>query len=85
MRLVDADLIEKQFDPNTWQGEMMIAIARGLPAAYDVDKVVEEIKSHNNTEKVSTSKIYNGEHRYYRAISVTKAIKIIKRGGIDEN
>ena len=35
MRLVDADLIEKQFDHNTWQGEMMIAIARGLPTVNE--------------------------------------------------
>jgi len=43
MRLVDADLIEKQFDPDTWQGEMMIAIARGLPTAYDLDKAVDKL------------------------------------------
>jgi hypothetical protein len=83
MRLVDADLIEKQFDSNTWQGEMMIAIARGFPTAYDVDKVVSELKSHNNTEKMATVKLYNDEHRYYRAVSVTKAIKIVKGGGIE--
>lgn len=84
MRLVDADVIEKQFDPNTWQGEMMIAIARGLPTAYDVDKVVDKLKSHNNSEKMATSKMFNNQHRYYRAISVTKAIKIVRGGGINE-
>jgi hypothetical protein len=30
-RLIDADKIIECFDPNTWQGEMMIAIAKGLP------------------------------------------------------
>jgi len=35
MRLIDADLIEKQFDPDTWQGEMMIAIAKGLPTVNE--------------------------------------------------
>ena len=30
MRLIDADAIVKCFDPNTWQGEMMIAIVNGL-------------------------------------------------------
>ena len=43
MRLVDVDIIEKQFDSNTWQGEMMIAIARCIPTAYDVDKVIEQL------------------------------------------
>lgn len=31
MRLIDADKIIECFDPNTWQGDMMIAIAKGLP------------------------------------------------------
>jgi hypothetical protein len=30
MRLIDADEIIKCFDPNTWQGDMMISIANGL-------------------------------------------------------
>ena len=42
MRLIDADAAVKQLDPNTWQGEMLIAILNGLPTAYDVDKVVEK-------------------------------------------
>lgn len=59
-------------------------IINNQPTAYDVDKVVSELKSHNNTEKMATTKLYNGEHRYYRAVSVTKAIKIVKGGGVDE-
>lgn len=43
MRLIDVDEIIKQLDPNTWQGEMMIAIVNGLPTAYDADKVIEQL------------------------------------------
>lgn len=43
MRLIDADEIKKNFDPDTWQGEMMLAITDGLPTAYDVDKVVGQL------------------------------------------
>lgn len=31
MRLVDADEIVKCFDPNTWQGDMMISIVANSP------------------------------------------------------
>lgn len=44
MRLVDADEIRKMFDPETWQGEMMIAIADTLPTAYDIEAVVDVAK-----------------------------------------
>ena len=36
MRLVDADVIRGVFDPNTWQGEMMIAIVDNLPTVDTV-------------------------------------------------
>ena len=42
-RLIDVDEAIKQLDHNTWQGEMLIAILKGLPTAYDVDKVVEHL------------------------------------------
>lgn len=53
------------------------------PTVYDVDKVVANLKSHNNSQKVSTVKPFNGQHRYYRAVSVTKAIKIVEGGGMN--
>ena len=43
MRLIDADEIKKNFDSDTWQGEMMLAIVDGLPTVYDVDKVVGQL------------------------------------------
>lgn len=61
----------------------VLSIVEIAPTAYDVDKVVEQLKSHNNSEKMATSKIFDGKHRYYRAVSVTKAIKIVRAGGIE--
>lgn len=74
MRLINADLIEKQFDPNTWQGEMMIAIARGLPTAYDVDKVVDTINKTSFYDGVTCQHV----------VDLIDTIDIIKRGGKDE-
>ena len=50
MRLIDGNAIVKCFDPNTWQGEMMIAIANGLPT-IDAVPVVRcgECKHYNTT------------------------------------
>ena len=79
MRLVDADIIEKQFDLNTWQGEMMIAIARGLPTAYDVDKVVEQLdkaSDHYECEEQGREDVY--------MVDLEEAIEIVKGGGKDE-
>lgn len=64
--------------------DIVFNIIKEQKTAYDVDKVISKLKSHNNSEKMATSKLFNGQHRYYRAISVTKAIKIVKGGGIDE-
>lgn len=66
MRLVDADVIEKQFDPDTWQGEMMIAITRDLPTAYDVDEIVKQLMECTY------------HHDGYTAIDSEEAIDIVK-------
>ena len=79
MRLVDAEIIEKRFDPNTWQGEIMIAIARGLPTAYDVDKVVEQLdkaSDHYECEEQGREDIY--------MVDLEEAIEIVKGGCKDE-
>lgn len=68
-RLIDADEIIKQLDSDTWQGEMMIAIVNGLPTAYDVNKVVKQLKDLEKDECVL----------YY-----VDVIDIIKAGGRDD-
>ena len=81
MRLVDADLIEKQFDSNTWQGEMMIAITRGLPTAYDVDEVVCQLNEAINNV-INHERDFISEKEVYSLLLYF--VEIIKRGGVDE-
>lgn len=61
MRLIDADKIIEQFDQNTWQGEMMIAIANGLPTALDVDGVVKQIEERK-ADNIRISKLQGNSH-----------------------
>ena len=70
MRLIDADEMKEKFDPKTWQGEMMLAIAENLPTAYDPEEVVNEL------EGVS-SEVYGHD----KFLSLNKAIEIVRKGG----
>lgn len=89
MRLIDADEIIKCFDPETWQGEMMIAIAENLPTAYDVDAVVKELESLAEKHMAISEKsaelgkayenhtVLNGG----KGIAYENAIEIVRKGG----
>ena len=78
MRLVDAEIIEKQFDPNTWQGEVMIAITKELPTAYDTEKVIKEL------EKSSYEHFDTPSYTDARQLDLDNAIEIVSGGGVDE-
>ena len=55
-----------------------------VPTAYNVDKVVEELEENASryTKKYATPYGNNG-YRDTKAISIHKAIEIVKRGGVD--
>ena len=57
---------------------------RELPTAYDIGKVVEELEENASryTKKYATPYGNNG-YRDTKAISIHKAIEIVKRGGVD--
>ena len=57
---------------------------RNMPATYDVDKVVKELEENASryTKKYATPYGNNG-YRDTKAISIHKAIEIVKRGGVD--
>jgi hypothetical protein len=88
MRLIDADKFKEWIDAGHLRNPSEICLGENnvinmidlQPTAYDIDKVVSELKLHKNNEKMATSKLFDGKHRYYRAISVTKAIKIVNEG-----
>ena len=58
------------------------------PTAYDSDKVVEQLEEFG--QKMSESKSIQkygksspANHRYYKAVSVKRAIEIVKGGGLN--
>ena len=54
-----------------------------MPTAYDIDKVVEELEENASryTKKYTTPYGNNG-YKDTKAISVNKAIEIVKQGGV---
>ena len=59
------------------------------PTAYDMDKVVEQLEELGQKMSESKSIQKYGEsspanHRYYNAVSVKRAIEIVKGGGVNE-
>ena len=96
MRLIDADAFEKFIKEKYKDGESTDDIKDQVlfdlsyqPTAYDVEKVVEQISE--NGQKMAEAKAnmpYGkstpGCHNYYKAISVKKAIEIIRKGGVNE-
>lgn len=66
----------------------VVSLIDAQPTTYDVDAVVEQLKK--NGQKMSEAKPNKpdgesspGCHNYYKAISVKKAIGIVKGGGVD--
>ena len=64
-------------------------VVNTMPTAYDVDKVVEQLEDVG--QKMSESKSIQkygksspANHRYYKAVSVKRAIEIVKGGGVNE-
>ena len=58
------------------------------PTAYDMDKVVEQLEELGQKMSESKSIQKYGEsspanHRYYKAVSVKRAIEIVKGGGVN--
>ena len=59
---------------------------RNMPTAYSTDKVVEELEENSSryTKKYVTSYGNNG-YRDTKAISIHKAIEIVKHGGVSDD
>ena len=66
-------------------GSDIKVVIDNMPTAYDVDKVVEELEENASryTKKYVTPYGNNG-YRDVKAISVNKAIEIVKAGGENE-
>lgn len=90
MRLIDADeLISKLHyrglteDEKCWNYALR-KLVKEQPTDYDVDKVVEELEENASryTKKYITPYGNNG-YRDAKAISIHKAIEIVKQGCVD--
>ena len=59
---------------------------QNMPTAYDIDKVVEELEENASryTKKYLTPYGNNG-YRDTKAISIHKAIEIVKHGGVSDD
>ena len=76
MRLIDADAFEKSVmfgDAEDMQD--VIYALRDYPITYDIDKVVEQLKTD------SSVKLYGSGNSNNYLISLEKAIEIVKAGG----
>jgi len=90
MRLIDADkLINQGYEivVDGWQYDTCnksIDID-DIPTAYDINKVVEELEENASryTKKYTTPYGNNG-YKDTKAISIHKAIEIVKQGGVYE-
>ena len=90
MRLVDAYALKKDLKSVTLSNGTLVNtnavlyLLEEYPTDYDIDKVVEELEENASryTKKYATPYGNNG-YRDTKAISIHKAIEIVKRGGVD--
>lgn len=88
MRLIDADAFIKYANEKLdLTVDELTGMINEQPTAYDVEKVVEQMEE--NGQKMSEAKAIrpyakcsSADHRYYKAISVKKAIEIVRKGGV---
>lgn len=84
MRLIDADALKKNLKSVTLSNgtllntNTVLLLLDKYPTAYDVDKVVEQLKTD------SLIKLYGSGNSDNYLIPVKRAIEIVKAGGIDE-
>ena len=62
--------------------EILESLIKQIPTAYNIEKVVEELK---NEKKIWNDATYNKEIGKQKARSYEHAIEIVKGGGIDGN
>ena len=89
MRLIDADefiVNLKDYIDKPMTAEVCGALVELAPTAYDVDKVVVELEANAGryTKKYVTPYGNNG-NRDTKAISVNRAIEIVKQGGVSDD
>lgn len=88
MGLIEADTLKKDLKSVTLSNgtlvntNVVLHLLEEYPTAYDVDKVVEQLKSESARWQDSGD-AYNDEKEKGVAIGFRKAIEIVKGGGVD--
>ena len=85
--LINREDVIKCLQENGWLDDTNIdELIETIPTAYSVDKVVEELEENASryTKKYITPYGNNG-YKDIKAISVKKAIKIVKQGGVGKD
>lgn len=77
MRLIDADAFEEFIRKNCADSlvDLWCELVRRQPTTYDVDKVVEQLKTD------SSVKLYGSSNSNNYLIPLERAIEIVKAGG----
>lgn len=84
MRLIDADKLKKDLKSVTLSNgtllntNTVLALLDKYPTAYDVDKVVEQLKN------ISYERLGNAGMGGENVVNLDDAIEIVKAGGIDD-
>ena len=77
----------KPFEGTAYElGLKIIRYIDAMDSDYDIDKVVEKLEENASryTKKYNTPYGNNG-YRYVKAISIHKAIEIVKKGGVSDD
>ena len=88
MRLIDADKIEI-YEECTFSGKGIKVFLDAIPAAYDVDKVMEQLRKNHDVEKDRAAEYDEAgrldlmDEHDAKAAAYRNAIKIVKSGGIE--
>ena len=72
--------------PGSQDVDFIVRLIENQPTTYNIDKVVEELKENASryTKKYVTPYGNNG-YRDTKAISIHKAIEIVKQGGVSDD
>lgn len=85
MRLIDADKLKKDLESVTLSNgtllntNTVLALLDKYPTAYDVDKLINQLERDKFIESETT---LSDVHQGYNA-GLSRAIEIVKRGGVD--
>ena len=87
MRLIDVDLYCATICKcNRRECDKAKCPIHNAPTAYDIDKVVDELeKASKDVSRGYLGKDNNKYHKHYKAVRLSRAIEIVKQGGVSDD